>query len=84
MLRYKPSVIGAACAYIVMKYYNINEYKKLYNSPFTLDNSQKTIVKNCAKDLFFIAKILPNSNTITSVIQKYSFIKYGNVADLFK
>ena len=84
LLRYKPSVIGAACAYIVMKYYHINEYTKLYKSPFTLENSQQIIVKNCAKELCFIAKNLSDSNTFKSVRKKYSFTKYGNVADLFK
>ena len=83
LLKYKPSVIAAACAYIVMKYFHISEYENLYNFPFTLEDSQQAIVKKCALDLCFLVKNISNLNTFNGII-KYSKEKYGNVANLFK
>ena len=79
LLKYQPSTIGVACAYIVMKYFQINGYRELYSSKMTnVDFPQKTI-KDCARDLCRFVKNLSNS-TLTAAKVKYSSVEHGNVA----
>ena len=85
MLKFKPSIIGISCAYIVMKFFLINGYKSLYSSIFTLkqskDNLEKTI-KQSAKELCKFNKELSSQKFLKSIISKYSLQEFGNVAEL--
>ena len=77
LLKYQPSTIGVACAYIVMKYFQINGYRDLYSSKMTnVDFPQKTI-KDCARDLCRFVKNLSNS-TLLAAKEKYSSVEHGN------
>ena len=79
LLMYQPSTIGVACAYIVMKFYQINGYRELYSSKMTnAEHPQKTI-KDCARDLCRFVKNLSNS-TLLAVKAKYSSVEHLNVA----
>ena len=79
LLMYQPSTIGVACAYIVMKFYQINGYRELYSSKMTnVEHPQKTI-KDCARDLCRFVKNLSNS-TLLAVKAKYSSVEHLNVA----
>jgi cyclin B len=82
ILRYKPSAIGLACAYIVMKFYGINGYKDLYDPRMMMEYNypQKTI-KECAKALCFLVQNLSKS-TLKAAKDKYSLELFGNVAQL--
>ena len=82
ILKYKPSAIALACAYIVMKFYGIDGYKDLYAPRMMMDDNfpQKTI-KECAKDLCFLVKNLSKS-TLKAAKDKYSLEIFGNVAQL--
>ena len=82
ILKYKPSAIALACAYIVMKFYGIDGYKDLYAPRMMMDDNfpQKTI-KECAKDLCFLVKNLSKSS-LKAAKDKYSLEIFGNVAQL--
>jgi cyclin B len=81
LLKYKPSTIGVACAYIVMKFFRLNGYKDLYSSKMVTENSPKKTIKECARELCFLVKSLSGSN-LKSVKEKYSSAKYNNVASI--
>ena len=82
ILQYKPSAIALACAYIVMKFYGINEYKDLYSPRMIMeDNFPQKTIKECAKDLCFLVKNLSKS-TLKAAEEKYSLEEFGNVAKL--
>ena len=82
ILRYKPSAIGLACAYIVMKFYGINGYKDLYDPRMMMeDNYPQKTIKECAKALCFLVQNLSKS-TLKAAKDKYSLELFGNVAQL--
>ena len=79
LLKYQPSTIGVACAYIVMKFYQINGYRELYSSKMTNADSPQSAIKDCARDLCRFVKELSNS-TLLAAKEKYSSVEHGNVA----
>lgn len=79
LLKYQPSTIGVACAYIVMKFYGINGYKDLYSSKMTNADSPQRAIKDCARDLCFFVKKISHS-TLLAAKNKYSSVEHGNVA----
>ena len=81
LLKYKGSVLGAACAYIVMKFYNINGYKDLYSTRIISDDNPQKLIKDCARELCFLVKKLTNSK-LKSAKEKYSLKEYCYVAIL--
>ena len=81
MLKYKPSTIGIACAYIVMKFYCLKGYKDLYLSKLISGDSTQKLIKDCTKDLCHLVKNLSKSY-LRATKDKYSFAEYDNVASL--
>lgn len=79
LLKYQPSTIGVATAYIVMKFYGINGYRDLYSSKMTNADSPQRAIKDCARDLCFFVRNLSNSNLLAAK-NKYSSVEHGNVA----
>ena len=79
LLKYQPSTIAVACAYIVMKFYQINGYRELYSSKKTNADSPQRTIKDCARDLCRFVKNLSNS-TLLAAKEKYSSVEHGNVA----
>ena len=79
LLIYQPSTIAVACAYIVMKFYQINGYRELYSSKMTNAEFPQKTIKDCARDLCRFVKNLSNS-TLTAAKVKYSSVEHGNVA----
>ena len=79
MLKYKPSVIAAGCAYLVMKFFGIKG-KELFLSKIIIEeNSPHKIIKECVKELCFLVQKLSNSKLRTTKT-KYSLEEYGEVA----
>jgi len=80
ILKYKPSTIALACAYIVMNFYRISGYKALY-APIMMmeDNFPKKTIKECAKALCFLVKN-PSKSTLKADKDNYSLEIFGNVA----
>jgi cyclin B len=80
ILKYKPSVIAASCAYLVMKFFGIKGNKELFLSKIIIEEeSPYEIIKECAKKLCFLVKSLSNSHFKT-IKEKYYLKEYDKVA----
>ena len=79
MICFSSSIIALSCAYIVMKFFNIVDYKILYCINNKNDNLQQNMIKESARQLCFIVKNL-NQTDLNSIKKKYSLDKFGNVA----
>ena len=80
MIKYPPSVIAVSCCYIVMKFFKIDNYKKLYSTRIIYDKCPQKIIKDSARELCFLVKNLNNSE-FKSIKKKYSSEKYFKVAE---
>lgn len=81
ILKYKASVVGAACAYFVMKFFGIKGYKDLYSPRIIMEEFPQKKIKECTKNLCFLVKNLSNSY-LRATQEKYSSEEFGNVAAL--
>ena len=79
MIKYPSSVIAVACSYIVMKFFKIENYKKLYSTRIVYDKCPQKIIKDAARELCFLVKNINNSE-FKAIKKKYSTEKYCNVA----
>lgn len=79
MLRYSSSVIAVSCAYIVMKFFEINNYKILYNSDVVREKCPQKAIKEAAREICYLVKNLSQS-TLKAVKDKYSLSQFLNVA----
>ena len=79
MIKYSPSVIAVSCAYIVMKFFGINNYKCLYSNDVIKENCPQKIIKEAAREICFLVKNLSQS-TLKAVKDKYSLPQFLNVA----
>jgi len=83
-IRYNPSIISCACAYIVMKFFKFPNYYESYNKKFyTLDENRdkysESNIKECAKDIcLFVDNI--NKTSYQACIKKYSKPEQEKVA----
>ena len=80
MIKYPPSVIAVSCCYIVMKFFKIENYKKLYSTRIIYDKCPQKIIKDAARELCFLVKNLNNSE-FKAIKKKYSDEKYCKVAE---
>ena len=75
-LCYSYSTIACASSYLIMKFYKMNDYHKLFNyqnlsiKNSTYDNHYSAI-KKCAKNICGVLSEMANSN-LQSLFQKYS------------
>lgn len=79
MIKYSSSVIGVSCAYIVMKFFGINNYKCLYSNEVIKENCPQKVIKEAAREICFLVKNLSQS-TLKAVKDKYSLPQFLNVA----
>ena len=79
MIKYSSSVIAVSCAYIVMKFFGINNYKCLYSNDVIKENCPQKIIKDTAREICFLVKNLSQSS-LKAVKDKYSLPKFINVA----
>ena len=56
MIKYSSSVIGVSCAYIVMKFFGIDNYKILYKNEVVKENCPQKVIKEAARDICFLVK----------------------------
>ena len=78
MLQYSPSVIAVSCAYIVMKFCGINNYKNLYSNDIVKVECPEKIIKEATKEICFLVKNLSQSS-LKAVKEKYSLSQFLNV-----
>ena len=79
MIKYNPSVIACSCAYIVMKFFGIENYKILYKNDVVNDICPQKVIKEAARDICSLVKNLSTS-TLKAVKDKYSLNQFCNVA----
>ena len=86
-IKYKSSVISCACAYIVMKFFKMPNYRHSYDKKFYLVNENvNTIpnglgVKDCAQDICVFVDNINNTNLL-SCQKKYTKTEFESVATL--
>ena len=83
-IKYKPSVISCACAYIVMKFFKFDRYQESYNKKFYMLDESEVLplghdVKDCAQDICFLVDNIDCSNYV-SCYKKYSKKEFEKVA----
>ena len=78
MIKYSSSVIGVSCAYIVMKFFGIDNYKILYKNEVVKESCPQKVIKEAARDICFLVKNLSQS-TLKAVKDKYSLNYFLNV-----
>ena len=83
ILKYSSSVIASSCAYLVMKYYRINGYQKLYNNFIINEKYPEDVIKDAAKEIYCLVDNLPKSK-FKSVKKKYSFFQFENVEEIIQ
>ena len=79
MIKYSASVIGVSCAYVVMKFCGINNYKCLYSKNVVKEEIPQKVIKEAAREICHLVKNLSNS-TLKAVKDKYSLPQFLNVA----
>ena len=79
MIKYSASVIGVSCAYVVMKFCGINNYKCLYSQNVVKEECPQKAIKEAAREICHLVKNLSNS-TLKAVKDKYSLPQFMNVA----
>ena len=81
ILKYSSSVIASSCAYLVMKYYRINGYQKLYNNFILNEQNPEDVIKDAAKEIYILVENLAKSK-FKSVKKKFALAQYENVSDM--
>ena len=61
ILKYSSSVIASSCTYLVMKYYRINGYQKLYNNFIINEQFPEDVIKDAAKEIYVLVDNLSKS-----------------------
>ena len=79
MIKYSASVIGVSCAYVVMKFCGINNYKCLYSKNVIKEECPQKVIKEAAREICHLVKNL-SSSTLKAVRDKYSLPQFLNVA----
>ena len=79
MIKYSSSVIAVSCAYIVMKFFGINNYKCLYSNDVIKENCPEKVIKYATREICFLVKNLTQSS-LKAVRDKYSLPQFLNVA----
>ena len=79
MLKHSPSVLAISCAYIVMKFFGINNYKILYSNDVVRVECPQKVIKEAAREICFLVKNLSQSS-LKAVKEKYSLSQFLNVA----
>ena len=86
-VKYKSSIISCACAYIVMKFFKMPNYRHSYDKKFYLvDENINTIpnglgVKDCAQDICVFVDNINNTNLL-SCQKKYTKSEFESVSTL--
>ena len=82
-VKYKSSIISCACAYVVMKFFKMENYQESYNKKwFLIDDENKineNYIKECARDIcIFVDNI--NKTIFQSTFRKFSKEKFHKVS----
>jgi cyclin B len=79
MIKFPASVIAASCAYIVMKFFGIHNYKSLYSNSVIKESCPQKVIKEATREICNLVKNLSQS-TLKAVKDKYSLPQFLNVS----
>jgi len=81
MIKYSGSIISAASTYLVMKYFGINGYQKLYSKYVIKEDNPESVIKDTAKEIYLLIENLSKSK-YKSVKNKYGLTQFENVSEI--
>ena len=81
ILKYSASVIASSCVYLVMKYFRLNGYQKLYNNFIVNEISPEDIIKDAAKEIYTTVEKFSKS-IFKSVKNKFSLSQFEKVSEI--
>ena len=82
MIKYSGSIISAASIYLVMKYFGINGYQKLYSNKIINENNPENTIKDTAKEIYLLMEHLSQSK-LKTVKNKYALAQFESVSEFF-
>ena len=82
ILKYSSSVVASSCAYLVMKYYRLDGYQKLYNNFIINEKYPEDVIKDAAKEIYMLVDNLSKTK-FKAVKNKYSSAQFEKVAEMF-
>jgi len=80
MTKYLPSVIACTAAYIVMKFFKIPNYTKIYSS-WNRNTNSSSLIKDCAREICFLVDNI-NGSSLKATKKKFSQEKYDSVSSI--
>ena len=81
MIKYSGSIISAACVYLVMKYFGISGYQKLYSNYIIKEINPEDIIKDTAREIYIVVGNLSKSK-LKTVKNKYALTQFENVSSI--
>lgn len=81
MIKYSGSIISAASTYLVMKYFGINGYQKLYSTFIIKEKDPENVIKDTAKEIYLLMENLAKSK-YKSVKNKYGLTQFESVSEI--
>ena len=78
MTKYIPSVIACTAAYIVMKFFKLPNYTKIY-SDWNKNTNSSSVIKDCAREICFLVDNI-NGSSLKATKKKFSQDKYDQVS----
>lgn len=78
MTKYFPSVIACTAAYIVMKFFKLPNYTKIYHC-WNRNTNSPSLIKDCAREVCFLVDNI-NGSSLKATKKKFSQDKYDAVS----
>lgn len=78
MTKYIPSVIACTAAYIVMKFFKLPNYTKIYTD-WNKNTNSSSLIKDCAREICFLVDNI-NGSSLKATKKKFSQDKYDAVS----
>lgn len=78
MTKYLPSVIACTAAYIVMKFFKMPNYTKIYNC-WNRNTNSSSLIKDCAREICFLVDNI-NGSSLKATKKKFTQDKYDAVS----
>lgn len=78
MTKHLPSVIACTAAYIVMKFFKLPNYTKIYSN-WNRNTNSSSLIKDCAREICFLVDNI-NGSSLKATKKKFSQDKYDSVS----
>lgn len=78
MTKFLPSVIACTAAYIVMKFFKLPNYTRIYTN-WNKNTNSSSLIKDCAREICFLVDNI-NGSSLKATKKKFSQEKYAKVS----